>query len=73
VNRDSGARRLAVQLHNRKHPIPTGVYLLVVVVALVALVFVWQHNMEPSEEAKRQREDSERLHKQLDDLDRKVK
>jgi hypothetical protein len=65
--------RLAVQLHNRKHSVPGGVYVLIAAIILLGLVVVWHHNQEPSEESKRQHEESERLHRDLEKLDRQIK
>jgi sensor domain CHASE-containing protein len=50
-----------------------GVYLLFSALVLLALLVVWQHNQEPSEEYKQQKEQSERLHKDLDAMDRTLK
>lgn len=47
----SSPRRLAVQLHNRKHPAPTGVYLVLGLVALTAGIAIWMANHQPSKES----------------------
>jgi hypothetical protein len=62
------ARRLAVQLHNRKHPVPGGVYILIVALIVLGLVVVWQHNQEPPEEIKQLREDIKKTQQELDQM-----
>lgn len=52
----SSARRLAVQLHNRKHPIPPGVYALLALIVVVVGTTIWMANQEPSQEIQQLRD-----------------
>jgi uncharacterized membrane protein len=62
--------RLAVQLHNRKHPIPVGVYVVLAGIVLVVLAFALLANDENSE-AGQVREDTRRDRERAKDfLDR---
>jgi uncharacterized membrane protein YqjE len=69
VNRDSGARRLAVQLHNRKHPVPAGVYVLVLTL-LTAIVFVTWMQLHESPKQKEIRELREEIKKDREKLEK---
>lgn len=60
--------RLAVQLHNRKHPIPAGVWVVLFLVFLIiAGFYVASRPTDQSREAERLREDLRRQRQELDE------
>src|SRR5688572_13946717 len=71
MNPGNSSRRLAVQLHNRRHPIPGSVVALVVGILFVGGVLIWAAAYEsPSERSTR--ELRERIHQSQNDIQKEI-